>query len=39
MKTNKIRRSIYITLLLAEAHRGEEKSHSVEESQRGVTAT
>ena len=36
MKTSKIR--IYITLLLAKAHRGEKKTHSVEEAQQGVTA-
>ena len=29
---------VYITLLLAKAYRGEKKTHSVEEAQRGVTA-
>ena len=37
MKTS-IDVQIFITLLLAEAHRGEEKTHSVEEAPRGVTA-
>ena len=36
MKTSKMR--IYIALLLAKAHRGEEEAYSVEEAQRGVTA-
>ena len=36
MKTSKIR--LYLTLLLAKAHRGEEKNPSVEEAQRGVRA-
>ena len=38
MMTSKIRKKIGVTLLLAKAHRGEAKTHSVEEAQRGVTA-
>ena len=37
MKTSKDVQ-VYIKLLLAKAQRGEDKTHSVEEAQRGVTA-